>query len=73
MRLITFSEALEQLKRGHRVYRTGWNAVKMGSKVYIQIQIFHDLKVLVYHSENDVWQWHPSILDMLSEDWVLYE
>ena len=68
---MNFSQALTYLQNGYRVRRQGWNAVKLGFMVYIQIEVFDDLKVLVYHTKNDNWQWHPSVLDMFATDWVL--
>ena len=68
---MSFSEALELMKNGYKVRRAGWNSIRLGFDCHVSIEVFQDLRVFVYSSPNDSWQWHPSILDMLATDWEL--
>ena len=73
---MTFSAALELLKQGFSVYRTGWN----GKGMYLELQEPDaDSKMTlpyIYMStvDGDLVPWVASQTDLLSDDWeVMYE
>jgi Protein of unknown function (DUF2829) len=68
---ITFGEAIEQLKRGGRVARWGWN----GKGMWLELQRpdAHSKMTLPYifmkTSDGQLVPWLASQSDMLGEDW----
>lgn len=70
-----FSWALQELKRGNKLYRANWN----GKGQWIQIQWPTDLSKMtlpyVYISTvaGDLVPWLCSQTDMLAEDWLVLE
>lgn len=79
---MTFGEAIEALKAGHRVARTGWNGkgqyLTLGEHfTYIDHFGTHDAfhqtsgrKAIVFHGTlGEQVGWLASQADMLSEDW----
>lgn len=79
---MTFSEALEQLKSGHKMSRSGWNGKMMwialqkpdnNSKMtmpylYIEYPIGH-----AAYPEGSRCPWLASQTDILAEDWGFAE
>lgn len=80
---MTFSRALEELKRGRKLCRAGWN----GKGIYIELQRpdEHSKMTLPYiyivttglQSDNPnaprgVVPWLASQTDLLAEDWMFY-
>ena len=71
---MTFGNALEQVKAGYRIARTGWNGKNM--HVYLQTPPAGDhttLPYLVMFTAQGVHQpgWLASQADMLAEDWLV--
>ncbi len=70
---MTFSEALEAIKAGKRVARTGWN----GEGMYLRLQKPDDHSKMtlpyIYMStaNGDLVPWLASQTDLLSDDWVI--
>lgn len=68
-----FGWALNNLKRGLRVQRSGWN----GKNMWIQLQIpdKHSKMTLPYifmkTAQEDLIQWLASQTDMLADDWCI--
>lgn len=69
---LTFGQALEALKKGYRVARSGWN----GKGMYIQwnhARDFEHSELLPFFTIKNVMNsfntWVPSISDILAEDW----
>ena len=68
----TFSEALELIKGGTRMYRDGWN----GKDMWIQLQKpdEHSKMTLPYifmkTAQGDLVPWLASQTDILAEDWL---
>ena len=68
---MTFSQALEQIKAGFKLSRSGWN----GKGMYIQIQLSdnHSKMTLPYiymkTADNELVPWLCSQTDMLANDW----
>jgi hypothetical protein len=80
MKNLTFGDAIDALKKGERVARSGWNGKKMWLKL---IQPNHSIATLSYEypvqayigmkTANDLFQpgWLASQNDMLAEDWYI--
>ena len=67
-----FGEAIEEMKKGKKVARQGWN----GKDMYIYILRFEFFEpCIVMHTAQDREQpgWLASQPDMLSEDWELVD
>lgn len=68
---MTFGQAIEQLKAGKRVARSGWN----GKNMYLELQVpdAHSKMTLPYiymrTVQADLVPWLASQTDMLSDDW----
>lgn len=68
---MTFGQALEAAKNGHKIYRSGWN----GRGMWIELQTpdanSKMTKPYLYMKAVDggLFPWNPNQLDMLSEDW----
>jgi len=70
---LTFSEALEQLKKGNKIARRGWNG--KGMWLNLQVPDAHSKMTLPYiymktADDNQV-PWLASQTDLLCEDWVV--
>ena len=70
---LNFGQALEHLKRGRRVQRTGWN----GKGMYIQLQVPDEhskmgLPYLYIKTVDDLFvPWLASQTDILADDWQI--
>jgi len=69
-----FGIALEELKKGNKVAREGWN----GKGMYIQLNKGRDFEfselcpfLTIKNVKNSFDTWVPSISDLLAEDWVI--
>lgn len=68
---MNFGQAIEALKTGKRVSRSGWN----GKGMWLELQIpdSHSKMGHPYVYMSDVngvlFPWNPNNLDMLAEDW----
>lgn len=69
---MNFGEAIEILKNGGRVQRSGWN----GKGMYIQLHGGIDFEhaiiepfFVIKNVKNSFNTWVPSISDILAEDW----
>lgn len=81
--IMTFGEALEALKAGKRVARTGWNGKEMylylaDSKLLTQeigdgSYLFTDSIVMKTADNRYCIGWLASQTDMLAEDWCIVE
>lgn len=70
---MNFGDALEALKAGKRVCRTGWN----GKNMHLEIQ-FPDAAskmtlpyIFMYTADKNFVPWLASQTDMLAEDWQI--
>lgn len=58
-------------------YRKGWNATKLHGRAYVYFEkytIRYDLGVFVfYDGKRYIPNWMPSIMDLLADDWEVYE
>ncbi len=72
---INFGQAIEALKQGKKVARTGWNG--KGMHLELQRPDAHSKMTLpyiyMYTAQGDNVPWLASQTDMLSEDWVTVE
>jgi Protein of unknown function (DUF2829) len=70
---VNFGEAVESLKEGEKVARSGWNGV--GMFLELQVPDEHSKMTLpyIYMStvQGDLVPWLASQTDILSEDWSL--
>jgi Protein of unknown function (DUF2829) len=70
---MNFGEAVESLKEGEKVARSGWNGVGM----FLELQVPDDHSKMslpyIYMStvQGDLVPWIASQTDILSEDWSL--
>lgn len=70
---MNFGQALEALKAGNRVCRSGWN----GKGMWLELQVpdAHSKMSLPYiymkTATNDLVPWLASQTDMLAEDWEI--
>lgn len=68
---MSFGEAIDRLKKGQKVSRSGWN----GKNMYLNLQIpdKHSKMTLpyiyMYTAQGDLVPWLASQTDILSEDW----
>ncbi len=72
---MNFGQAIEALKQGKKVARTGWNG--KGMHLELQRPDAHSKMTLpyiyMYTAQGDNVPWLASQTDMLSEDWVTIE
>lgn len=72
---MNFSNALDNLKYGYRVWRSGWNG--KGQWLALQRPDEHSKMTLPYiyiHTvQGDLVPWLASQTDLLAEDWVVGE
>lgn len=72
---LNFGQAIEALKQGKRVARTGWNGKNMHLELLRPDE--HSKMTLpyiyMYTAQGDNVPWLASQTDMLSEDWVTIE
>lgn len=70
---MNFGEAIQELKRGNRVCRTGWN----GKGMWLELQTpdANSKMTLPYiymkTAQDDLIPWLASQTDVLAEDWQL--
>jgi hypothetical protein len=68
---MNFGKSLEELKRGERVQRDGWNG--KGMWVALQVPDEHSKMTLPYiymfTAQGDLVPWLASQTDILAEDW----
>jgi len=77
-RMLSFSEALDAIKKGHKLRRTGWN----GKGLWLEIQrpdahskmtlpyIFMSYPADAQNTPGALVPWLASQTDLLAEDWV---
>jgi len=69
---MNFSAALDVMKDGHRVCRSGWNG--KGMWIAIQFPDEHSKMtkpyVYMFTAQGDLIPWLCSQADMMAEDWV---
>lgn len=85
---MNFGEALQALKDGKRVERTGWNgrglflyyvpggefpALTDVAKKYIGETVKYNPYIAIKQADNTVSTWSPSIGDSVAEDWQIVE
>ena len=84
-----FSTALSLMKKGMPVYRKGWNGIQLGKDMYVVLSsplnspgLFSEpyFKFIEEMESDDPisdWKtwigWMPSIMDILANDWYVYE
>lgn len=67
---MTFGDAIEALKVGHRVSRTGW----IENKVWIELRDCHgDAPYFLAVYDGEVSMWPAPHDDLLAEDWFVPE
>lgn len=71
-----FGWALNQMKQGNKVARTGWN----GKGMYVQLNEVRDFRfsellpfLTIKNIKNSFNTWVPSISDLLAEDWEIHK
>jgi len=69
----TFSEALDELKKGYACAREGWNGKGLSVIVQFSADDIPNLQpfFLIYDSNKGTLNtWMPSVSDLFAEDWV---
>lgn len=74
---LTFSQALEAVKKGLTINRRGWNGKGLYVKLYndILVSYRHSLVcrgLILHYPDGTVFTWVPSISDLLAEDWEVF-
>lgn len=68
---LSFGIALEALKQGYKIYRSGWN----GKDQFVQFEPSKNsdrADMMVLYNAQGVWcSWVPSMSDTLAEDWII--
>lgn len=72
-----FGEAFKILIRDPvaHAYREGWNAVRLGRKVWITLEKMDYALAFIYHdpdaprTDPPTWVWMPSMADLIATDW----
>ena len=74
--MYNFGRALEELKNGNKVLRSGWN----GKGMYIQLNKAREFEFselcpffTIKNVRNSFDTWVPSISDLLAEDWEILD
>ena len=73
--MLTFGQALENLKAGKKVARNGWN----GKGMWLDLQIpdpgskMGHPYIYMKGVDGKLFPWNPNNLDMLAEDWQVVE
>jgi hypothetical protein len=71
---MNFSQALEQLKLGYKIKRSGWNGtslyVRICNSVYVEGYLINALFIIVNEATGTRDSWVPSSSDLLSTDWI---
>ena len=68
-------EAIEEMRDGNRVMRSGWN----GKGMYIKLQVPDDNSkmslpyIYMFTAQGDLVPWLASQTDILADDWQLVE
>ena len=72
---LTFGSAIEAMKKGRKVARTGWNGKKMWLKLQVPDAGSKMSLPYIYMktADNHLVPWLASQTDMLSEDWHIIE
>jgi hypothetical protein len=71
---MTFSKALESIKKGHCVSRTSWNG--KGQYVFLIPELFSSDRIriepfiAIQTVQNTTVPWLASQTDLLAEDWI---
>ena len=71
-----FEDMLKELKAGKKASNENWNGLKNNKKMYIDIQYSdwgskNTEPYIMFHSDDRVFPWTPSALDMFSDKWGL--
>jgi hypothetical protein len=64
-----FSHALDLLKDGHRLARTGWNGKDMYVTFAKEFEGIEPFLTLTQPNRRNTWV--PSSADLFAEDWIL--
>jgi hypothetical protein len=71
--LMTFEQAITELKAGKQIYRTGWQG--SGDYIYLREKISPmqspTLWVKKHHPETEYWPWVPTQIDIFKDDWQI--
>lgn len=76
---MNFGQALETLKQGKRVARTGWNGKEMWLRIVFPERSDFDYGydnhpyIEMKTAQNYLVPWLASQVDMLAEDWVIID
>ncbi len=72
---MNFGQALEELKKGNKVARNGWN----GKGMWLDLQIVDENSKMGHNyiymkgADNKFFPWTPNTLDVMAEDWQTLE
>lgn len=71
--MLNFSEALNELKKGLRVTRMGWNGVGMHIELQTPTETSKMKRPYIFMSPVDgqLVPWVASQTDLLAEDWII--
>ena len=67
-----FSGALNYLKHGGKLKRTGWNGKNLFVKSY-KSDVCGDMFIIVNVATEKTNSWVPSVSDLYAEDWEIYK
>jgi len=86
---LTFGNAVEAIKEGFKIAREGWNGKNMfvflvpgqmvlaqteAAQAYFGAQLIpYNPSMVIKNVDNTVSSWVPSVNDVLSEDWFIFE
>lgn len=71
--MLNFGQALEELKRGHKVRRTGWNGKNMWCALQVPDEHSKMGRPYIYMSDAQglLVPWLASQTDLLADDWEI--
>lgn len=69
---MNFSKALNNLKQGKAMKRTGWNGKNLFVKSY-KSDVCGDMFIIVNTKKDTINSWVPSVSDIYAEDWEIYK
>jgi hypothetical protein len=72
---LDFSDALRELKRGHKLARDGWNGKGMHVQAQYPDQLSKMERPYFFIDPGEGWRvpWVPSVNDLTAEDWHVVE
>jgi len=70
--MMTFSEALQEVKLGRKIQREKWNS-KVFLKKGTMDECLNEKYIFIYKPKCLPTFWNPSQVDIISNDWIAFD